>query len=457
MRSRKQQYHLEPPRGLVNDPNGLAYFNGRYYVFFQWNRFAKNHKYKEWGLFTSKDLLHWNFEGSALLPDQSYDQYGVYSGSSYVINDRLYLFYTGNAKKNGQRKSSQCIAITNDGQRFLKLGCAVKTPEDYTEHFRDPKVFQLNHKDYFMLIGAQKQDGNSGIALCRSDNGLSWNYIGLYAQSQKFNMIECPDLFRLAHSYILLFSPQIWNHQKNRCEFSFSAYKIVSFDGTISEDHLEDLDNGYLPMDYGFDFYAPQTFTNTKGQRILFAWMSRMEEEEEKAFSKGSPRIHCLTLPRKLSLKNGKLCQMPADELYSMRGQRIPIYESSSSFFLQPKCRQFYLRFCSSQELDSFSISFYGKEASLVYDQKRRIICLTRKNWLSGQKENRECTPTSLNDIEIWSDSSSLEIFLNKGEYVMSSRIYPESSDLRIRVSGNIKKSEIEIYELNHMEGEIYE
>ena len=39
----------------------------------------------------------------------------------------------------------------------------------------------------------------------------------------------------------------------------------------------------------------------------------------------------------------------------------------------------------------------------------------------------------------------------------MSSRIYPESSDLRIRVSGNIKKSEIEIYELNHMEGEIYE
>lgn len=52
----RQQYHLEPDCGLLNDPNGLAYFKGKYHVFFQWNRFAKNHSYKEWGLFTSPDL-----------------------------------------------------------------------------------------------------------------------------------------------------------------------------------------------------------------------------------------------------------------------------------------------------------------------------------------------------------------------------------------------------------------
>lgn len=40
----KQQWHMEPPRGLLNDPNGLSWFNGKYYVFFQWNRFGKNHK-----------------------------------------------------------------------------------------------------------------------------------------------------------------------------------------------------------------------------------------------------------------------------------------------------------------------------------------------------------------------------------------------------------------------------
>ena len=81
----RQKYHLEPDRGLLNDPNGLAYFKGKYYVFFQWNRFAKDHGYKEWGLFKSSDLLNWTFEGSALLPDQIYDQDGVYSGSACVI------------------------------------------------------------------------------------------------------------------------------------------------------------------------------------------------------------------------------------------------------------------------------------------------------------------------------------------------------------------------------------
>lgn len=88
----RQQYHLEPDCGLLNDPNGLAYFKGKYHVFFQWNRFAKNHSYKEWGLFTSPDLCSWEFEGSAILPDQSYDKDGVYSGSGYVIQEYYICF-----------------------------------------------------------------------------------------------------------------------------------------------------------------------------------------------------------------------------------------------------------------------------------------------------------------------------------------------------------------------------
>ena len=65
----------------MNDPNGLIYFNGMYYVFFQWNKFELNHSNKEWGVFTSRDMISWDFVGSALLPDQPYDCHGVYSGS----------------------------------------------------------------------------------------------------------------------------------------------------------------------------------------------------------------------------------------------------------------------------------------------------------------------------------------------------------------------------------------
>lgn len=108
----RQQYHLEADKGLLNDPNGLSWFNGKYYVFFQWNPFEKNHSYKEWGLFTSKDLLQWDFEGSAVIPDQEYDRDGVYSGSGYVIGNQLYLFYTGNDKKDGKRKSGKADSVS---------------------------------------------------------------------------------------------------------------------------------------------------------------------------------------------------------------------------------------------------------------------------------------------------------------------------------------------------------
>lgn len=116
----RQAYHLEAPRGLLNDPNGLSYFNGKYYIFFQWNRFVKNHSYKEWGLFTSTDLLNYEFQGSAIIPSQDYDIDGVFSGSGYILNGKLYLYYTGNSEKTGKAINSQCLVITKDGKHFEK-------------------------------------------------------------------------------------------------------------------------------------------------------------------------------------------------------------------------------------------------------------------------------------------------------------------------------------------------
>ena len=46
-KTRRQGFHLEPPAGLLNDPNGLVWYRGSYYVYFQWNKFEKNHSYKD--------------------------------------------------------------------------------------------------------------------------------------------------------------------------------------------------------------------------------------------------------------------------------------------------------------------------------------------------------------------------------------------------------------------------
>ena len=58
--SKKQCYHLEPPAGLMNDPNGLVWFRGRYYVFFQWKqRFTRGYKrYKETSGLTEWKIGH---------------------------------------------------------------------------------------------------------------------------------------------------------------------------------------------------------------------------------------------------------------------------------------------------------------------------------------------------------------------------------------------------------------
>ena len=68
-------------------------------------------------------------------------------------------------------------------------------PAKYKEHFRDPKVFKGNHHDYFMVLGAQKIDGKGAVALASSCDGVHWSIKGNLAETQKYEMVECPDLF----------------------------------------------------------------------------------------------------------------------------------------------------------------------------------------------------------------------------------------------------------------------
>lgn len=445
----KQQYHLEPDQGLLNDPNGLTYFKGKYYVFFQWNRLKKDHSYKEWGLFTSKDMVNWQFEGSAIVPDQDYDKQGVYSGSAYVIDDKLHIYYTGNSKILGRRKSRQCLVLSGDGKQFHKEGMVIETPDIYTEHFRDPKVFKGVTSGYFMVIGGQRKNGKGALALCRSQDGKNWCYSNVLAISNQFEMIECPDLFKLDNKYVLLFNPQKRNNLKDISLFSFSVYKLVEFDEDTGLFQDKDLDHKCIKLDYGFDFYAPQTFQDPNGRRILFAWMSRMEEEEERIFAQNEPNIHCLTLPRKLFLKDGKLYQCPVKELYGMLENEIPILSEGISIKkAHPASRTFYLYIKKIEEGQNLSLNLHSGEVKLEYNWVEKKLLFMRHNWISHAYETKSCDLDRLREIEIWSDHSSIEVFINGGEAVFSSRIYPGDGVPEIRMTGVTKDTIIKVNEI---------
>jgi beta-fructofuranosidase len=116
-------WHLAPATGLLNDPNGFIHFQGRFHLFYQWNPLGCQHNHKCWGHWSSADLLHWQHEPIALMPEEEYDRSGCYSGSAVDNQGELTLCYTGNVKfAEGGRTAWQCLAVQNAEGGFDKSG-----------------------------------------------------------------------------------------------------------------------------------------------------------------------------------------------------------------------------------------------------------------------------------------------------------------------------------------------
>ena len=93
-----QHFHIMPPAGWLNDPNGLCQVGGVFHAYFQYAPFDVNGGVKMWGHATSRDLMNWEYVGAPLLPDEPFDCHGVYSGSALAEDGRIRVLYTGNVK-----------------------------------------------------------------------------------------------------------------------------------------------------------------------------------------------------------------------------------------------------------------------------------------------------------------------------------------------------------------------
>lgn len=411
----KNILHLEPEKGLLNDPNGLTYYDGKYYVFHQWNRFKMDHSYKEWGLFTSQDLLHWQNEGSAILPDSPKDKDGVYSGSAVVDKNKLHVFFTGNTKTNNQRKSYQRQAILNSNHSFIKDNDAIETPDDYTEHFRDPYITKEN-KEWELILGAQTKNYQGAVGIFTSDNLKDWQYRGIYYTNSTLDqMCECPNLVGFGEKKVLLVCPQKREINPDKDISSYAGYMVGK---QKNYKFLPKTDIKHL--DLGFDFYAPQVFEDKQGRKIMLAWMSRMSEEQEKKCPTCKfGYVHCLTLPRELILKNDKLYQLPLKE-YKDSAILVNKYQDENIEFNSTK--DFDIYEINLQENADFQISLFNQNIQLNYKDGQLIF--RRKNWLNDQYEEKNIEIENIKKLEFYCDRSALEIFINDGEEVMSSRFF---------------------------------
>ena len=144
------KFHIYPQTGLMNDPNGLVYFNDEYQIFYQWFPFEASHGMKHWARVSSKNLIEWEWQGPALIPDKEYEKNGCYSGNAIEKDGKLYLFYTANYKiENNGRIPKQALAIMEkDGsiKKYEKNPVIDGAPEGFTGDIRDPFVFEKNKR-----------------------------------------------------------------------------------------------------------------------------------------------------------------------------------------------------------------------------------------------------------------------------------------------------------------------
>ena len=446
-------FHLMPPVGWLNDPNGLCYYQGQFHVFFQYAPFNAKGGLKVWGHYVSLDLVNWEYKGAPILPDQAEDSHGVYSGCTFIEGDKAYLYYTGNVKRLGDfdytytgREANTILIETDDLFNFKEKEC-IMTSLDYGDelscHVRDPKVWKED-ETYYMVQGARTMQDKGEVLVFESKDRRNWSRINKISTPQTFGyMWECPDLFTIDDVTILSVSPQgiaaegleFWNVYQ-------SGYFVV--EGDFRSDYTL---GRFRELDRGFDFYAPQTFKDEKGRRILIGWMGLPDCEPEYT----NPTVkkgwqHCLTLPRELRFKNGKLYQTPVKELEVLRKQCQKISVRKSCEVRGNTLDEIVIT--DIDDRDDLKLVL-NKEVMLSYSKDRKEFTLQFLNESGAGRDKRMVSLDILNQIQVFRDHSAIEIFINEGEEVFSTRYYPDKRESVIEL--NCQSATLTIWELGEM------
>lgn len=424
-------HHLMPPVGWLNDPNGLCWFKGRYHIFFQYSPFEVQGGLKFWGHYSSENLVSWKYEGTALYPDSPYDCHGVYSGSAFVENEKMHLFYTGNVKLDGEydyinngRVTSTIHVESEDGVHFGVKEEVIpfkEYPKNYTCHIRDPKVWKEDGK-YRMVLGGRLKEEKGSVLFYESEDLKKWELEHTLTTKKAFGyMWECPDYFTLDEAKVLSVSPQGLKREEYRFQNIYqSGYFLMKEDGSVSEED-------FCEWDMGFDFYAPQTFTDNKGRRILMGWMGMPDAAQEYV----NPTIgenwqHCLTVPRELSFYDGKIYQYPVEEMELLRkngrafDEKNALMETEKAFDLEVQTESEYLEIR------------IGGDLMLKCGEGQAAIFLSEE--AGAGRTVRRAKTERVRNVRILADASAVEIYLNDGETVFSIRYYPKKEQQQVEV-----------------------
>lgn len=536
------QFHLFPPQGWMNDPNGLCQFKSVYHAFYQYTPEWPANELRYWGHAVSKDLLSWETLPIAISPDAAFDKDGVFSGSAWIetrnasagdcghdngaaagscghggdgnddargstaAGEVMRLFYTGNVMDETHpeadgidvgREAYEVMITSEDGLSFSPKRVVLK-PADYpdtcTNHVRDPKVWEQDGV-LRMLLGTRERDaaaGNeksaderhdSGAVLIydSSDCGKSWTLHSVIRGANALGhreafgyMWECPFLVQLDDQEFLSVCPQGLSEGASTepsagTESSIGASKgsrlsdSANLQENTSSEPLDKWQNiwqsGYFPLpgsqklinvetvstdsfmlwDHGFDFYAPQTFVDNSGRTILIGWMGIIDPTYH-SYPEGIRFCHNLTLPREFSLSgDGVILQRPVKELDAKRRECVEFFADTVVKIDQ-----------LSADIEITGISGDGTltlndAVELSYSKGIFALKFIDEDTAAGRTQ-RCIELKQLSDLRVIVDGSTVEIYLNDGRVVFSTRWFPASE--RVTLSSTFVAANSRAYSL---------
>ncbi|GMQ28541.1 glycoside hydrolase family 32 protein [Algoriphagus confluentis] len=453
-------YHFTPKSGWMNDPNGMVYLDGTYHLFFQHYPDSTVWGPMHWGHAMTNDLTDWEELPIALFPDSlGY----IFSGSavwdagnsSLLGTDSnpplvaLYTYHDMEGERSGKTDyQSQAVAFSLDkGKTWEKYQGNPVLPNQGIKDFRDPKVLQWvnteGKKEWIMTLAVMDR-----IQFYGSENLLNWTLKSEFGQGMGAHggVWECPDLlpFTLAdgtQKWVLLVSINPGGPQKG----SATQYFIGQFEnGVFTPD-----DTLIRWLDYGPDNYAGVTWSNLpkdQNRTLFIGWMSNW------LYGQAVPTEgwrSSMTIPRELSLfeVNGTLLlkSTPAEELTNLRKRSYQIGSKenglpSEAFEITASVSdsENFNLFLSNEKGDSLRIFKEGNLLSL--DRSKSGITDFHEDFGSVFSAPMSWEATS---IRIFVDAHAVEVFVNEGELVLTSLVFPRSPWKKVHLLNGISKATV--------------
>ncbi len=433
----RPQFHFSTKRGWNNDPNGMVYYAGEYHLFYQHNPYGWVWGNMTWGHAISKDLVHWEELGDALHPDELGT---MYSGSGVVdwknttgfqTGDEppLITIYTNAGDKNQWSKGkpyTQSIAYSNDRGRTWTKYAGNPVQGHLNQDNRDPKVIWWEETNEWVIV-LYLRDGR--MAFFRSPDLKRWE---LQSILQSFH--ECPELFQL---------PVDGNENNKKWVLYGGAgdYSIGNFDGSKFIPESES-----IRYNYGDAFYASQTFSDIPkedGRRIQIGWA--------RVATPGMPFNQMMNFPVDLTLRSTKdgirIFANPVREIEKL-------YKKKHSFHNEKLTSGNNLLSKIKGDLFDITAEFAIGNASQIGFEIRGVpvVCDIKGNTISVKNVSAPCKPTDgVIKLRLLVDRTSIEIFINDGEYFMPMGSIPDDNNMSLKVFAEGGKAQIIKLDVNEL------